>query len=184
MKRQCRTALGFAVAALIASFIVPAELAAQGPSKSEPLAKELVQLLEKGGLTYVAAKSDEADFYVAALHIPGVQLLVVRAKYSVPVLLNERLAKKEYQDAYIDLNSASVPESKIFVEDLKSDGLHATREGDQPFDIYEEGTVRTIFDGDWKKQKLTEDAYMGKFGAADDKYARMLAALIAQLKKG
>lgn len=184
MKRLCRTALGFAVAALIGSLIVPAELAAQPTSKSEPLAKELVQLLEKGGLTYAAAKADEADTYVAVLHIPGVQLLAVRAKYTVPVLLNERLAKKEYQDAYIDLNSASVPETKVFVEDLKGDGLHATRDGDSPFDIYEEGNARTMFDGDWKKQKLTEDDYMKKFAAADEKYARMLAALIAQVKKG
>jgi hypothetical protein len=173
--------IGFAAALAVALF--PVICFAQAPSKSEPLAKELVRLLEQTGAQYIAAKATEADTYVAALHIPGVQLLVVKAKYSVPVLFDERLTKKEFQDAYIDLNSASLPETKIFVEDLRADGLHASREGDAPFDIYESAGKRTLFDGDWKKQQLSEQAYGDLFAKADDQYSKMLGSLIAELKK-
>jgi hypothetical protein len=39
------------------------------------------------------------------------------------------------------------------------------------------------FDGDWKKAKLSEDEYMKGFQQADDEYAKMLQALLAELKK-
>ena len=39
------------------------------------------------------------------------------------------------------------------------------------------------FDGDWKKQKMSEQDYMKAFGTADDRYSGMLNALIAELKK-
>ena len=55
-------------------------------------------------------------------------MMVVSAKYSVPQLLDDKLAKKDYRDVYIDLNSASIPETKIFIEDLGADGLKAKRE--------------------------------------------------------
>jgi hypothetical protein len=121
---------------------------------------------------------------VAALYFPGFQLLVVSAKYSVPVLLTEKLGTKNYKEVYIDLNSASVPQSKIFVEDLGGDGLKARREENRPFDTYESGGgTRIAFDGDWRKQKLTEEDYTKAFAAADDEYAKILALLVSQLKK-
>jgi len=40
-----------------------------------------------------------------------------------------------------------------------------------------------MFDGDWKKQKMTEQDYLKAFSAADDRYAQILAALLAQIKK-
>jgi hypothetical protein len=183
MRKRIRRPNIIGLTAALAVALLPAISPAQDASKSDPLASELVQLLEKAGLQYIAAKAAEADYYVAALHIPGVQLLAVKAKYSVPVLFDERLSKKEYQDAYIDLNSASLPETKTFIEDLRADGLHVRREGDDPFDIYESAGKRTMFDGDWKKQQLSEQEYTSLFVAADDQYAKMLSALIAQLKK-
>ena len=101
----------------------------------------------------------------------------------MPQLLNDRLAKKEYRDVYIDLNSASVPESKVFIEDVAADGLKAKRDENQPYDTYEIAGKRTTFDSDWKKQKLTEQEYMKVFSAADDQYSRILTALLSQLKK-
>ncbi len=109
--------------------------------------------------------------------------MVVSAKYSVPVLLNDKLAKKEYRDIYMDLNSASDPKTKILIMDLGADGLSAKREEGKPFDTFEVGGTTRAFDGDWKAQKLTEEAYMKGFDDADARYARMLQALIAQLKK-
>ena len=183
MRTRTRRANIIGLAATLAVALLPTISPAQDASKSDPLAVELVKLLEQGGLQYIAAKAPEPEYYVAALHIPGVQLLVVKAKYSVPVLFDERLSKKEYQDAYIDLNSASLPETKIFVEDLRADGLHVRRDSDEPFDIYEASGRRTMFDGDFKKQKLSEEEYTRLFATADEQYAKMLGALIAQLKK-
>ena len=38
------------------------------------------------------------------------------------------------------------------------------------------------FDGDWRKQQLSEQDYQKAFAAADAQYAQFLAALLAQLK--
>ena len=153
-------------------------------SKSAPLAKQLAAALDAAKLDSIAAKDPSApDIFFAALYFPGVQLLVVSGKYSVPQLLTERLMKKEYRDTYLDLNGASVPATKLFLEDPGADGVKAKREENQPFDSYEADGKRLMFDGDWKKQKLSEQDYMKAFSAADERYTQILTALIAQLKK-
>jgi hypothetical protein len=174
-----------AVVLLCLTPLVSAQETTSGTSgKSVALAKQLTAALDAAKLDSIAAKDPAApDIFVAALYFPGAQLLVVSAKYVAPQLLETRIAKKEYRDTYIDLSSASVPESKIFVQDGGADGIRAKREENQAFDIYEAGGKSTIFDGDWKKQKLSEQDYMKVFTAADDRYSAMLTALIAQLKK-
>src|SRR5262245_3009740 len=153
-------------------------------TKSAPLAKQLAAALDGAKLDSIAAPDPtNPDTFCAALYFANMQLLVVSAKYSAPQLLLAKVAKKDYRDVYIDLNSASVPESKIFVEDLGADGLKAKREENQPFDTFEQGGKRTVFDSDWKKQKLSEQDYMKAFSGADDEYAKILTALLAQLKK-
>jgi hypothetical protein len=153
-------------------------------SKSGALAKQLAVALDAAKLDSVGAKHPTAaDVFIGALYFPGVQLLVVSAKYTVPALLLEKLGNKQYKDVYIDLNSASVPDSKIFIEDLGADGLKADRAENQPYDTYELGGKRTMFDGDYKKQKLSKEEYQKIFGTADERYSEMLQALLAQLKK-
>jgi hypothetical protein len=156
---------------------------AQEP-KSAALAKQLTAALDAAKLDSIAAKDPSApDVFIGALYFPGVQLLVVSAKYTVPSLLIEKLAKKEYRDVYIDLNSASVPDSKIFVSDLGADGLKAERSENQPYDTFEAGGKQVAFDGDWKKQKMTKEDYMKAFSADDERYSQLLEALLAQVKK-
>jgi hypothetical protein len=153
-------------------------------SRSAPLAKQLVAALDAAKTDSIAAKDpSNQDVYLGALYIKGFQLLVIANKYAVPAALDGRLSKKEYRDLYIDLNS-SPASNRVFVEDLGADGLKARREENQPFDSVEINGARTLLDGDWKKQKLSEDQYMKTFDAADDRYAQILTALIAQLKKG
>jgi len=153
-------------------------------SKSAMLAKQLAAALDAAKLDSVSAKDPSAsDVYIGALYFPGVQLLVVCAKYTAPVLLDEKLAKKDYRDVYIDLNSASVPETKVFIEDIGADGLKAERDENKPYDSYEKAGKRTAFDSDWKKQKLSKEEYMKTFTTADERYTHLLEALIAQLKK-
>jgi hypothetical protein len=172
-------------AALIVSVTLsaPARVWAQ-ESKSTPLAKQLAAALDAGKLDSVAAKDPSApDVFFAALYFPGAQLLVVAARYSVPQLLSERVAKKEYRDTYLDLNGAAVPDSKVFIQDGAADGLKAKNGENQAPDIYESSGKQTIFDGDAKKQKMSDQDYQKAFAAADDRYTQILTALLAQVKK-
>jgi len=50
-------------------------------------------------------------------------------------------------------------------------------------DIFEASGKQTIFDGDAKKQKMSDQDYQKAFGAADDRYSQILTALLAQVKK-
>ncbi|MFL6279015.1 MAG: hypothetical protein ACJ731_02800 [Vicinamibacterales bacterium] len=152
--------------------------------KSAALAKELVQALDSAKLAAIAtADPANAGVFVAALYIPGTQLLVVSAKYSAPPLLVDRITAKDYQAVYVDLQSASVHGTKIFVMDQGADGLVAKPSGDQPADSFDEGDKSVAFDGDWKKAKIPEAEYSKSFASADDRYAKMLSMLVAQLKK-
>jgi hypothetical protein len=152
-------------------------------SKSAAMAKQLAGAMDAAKLDSIAAKDPSQEgTYVAALYFPGTQLLVVAAKYSAPTLLDAKLAQKAFRDVYIDLNSASMPETKVFVEDLGANGLKAKRDDDDPFDSVEQAGKRVSFDGEWKKQKMSEDEYMKTFAGADERYSQMLQALLAQLK--
>jgi len=179
LKLLTRVAYVLPAALLALSVATPAS--AQD-SKSAPLAKQLTAALDAAKLDSIAAKDpDAADAFAAALYFPGAQLLVISGKYSAPQLLVTRLANKEYRDIYLDLNGAAT--AKVFIEDPGADGLKAKRESNQPFDQAEMAGKKTMFDGDWKAQKLSEQDYMKAFSAADERYAQILTALLAQLKK-
>ncbi len=170
------------VAAAVLLFL-PGRVAAQD-SKSAALAAELAKLMEQAKASVMAAPyPGAADQFVGAMFFPGSQLLVVTARYAVPVYLIEKLEKKSYQDIYIDLNSASVPSSKVFISDLGADGLKAKRNDNEPFDTVEMSGKTTAFDGDWRRAKLSETEYMSTFATADQEYAKMLQALVDQIKK-
>lgn len=159
-------------------------LAVAQESKSAPLAKELAQVLDQSKMNTFAAKDpDKADAYVAAMYFAGNQLLVVSARYAVPMYLDQKLGKKDFMEVYIDLNSASVPDSKVFVSDLQANGLQAKPEEGQPYDTYESGGATLAFDRNWKKRNLSEQDYMKQFADADERYAKLLSVLIAHLKK-
>ena len=117
-----------AFALLVASVSVPA---AAADSKSTAIAKELVQALDAAKLGAIAtADPSNPGVFIAALYIPETQLLVVSAKYSAPPLLVDRINAKDYQAVYVDLQSASVRGSKIFVMDQGADGLLPKLSGD------------------------------------------------------
>jgi hypothetical protein len=172
-----RTLLALAFAGVVA-----APAGAQ-TSKSAALAKQLSAALDAAKLDSIAAKDPSApDAFVGALYFPGVQLLVVSAKYAVPPLMTEQIAKKNYRNVYLDLFSASIAGSKTSVSDLGADGLVAEPDDNQPFDTYDAGKA-VAFDGDWDAQKMSEEEYMKTFAAADEKYSQMLSALLAEVKK-
>ncbi len=166
---------------LVVALILPALASAQD-SKSVALAKQLASALEAGKLDSIAAREGDGDVFVAALYFPG-QLLVISGKYSVPQLLADRLGKKEYRDVYMDLMGTAAADTKVFIQDPGADGLRAKRDENQPFDIVEIGGKQTMFNSDWKAQKLSEQDYQKLFTDADDRYAKILTALLAQVKK-
>jgi hypothetical protein len=111
------------------------------------------------------------------------QLLVVSARYGSPPLLREHLLSRRYLDVYQQLQGAGDSQGKLFVQDLGVDGIHLRPTADRPLDvIYQSVNVRTAFDGDWKKQGLTEAQYHDRFSAVDGQYAQLLKALAAQAK--
>ena len=156
---------------------------AQEPKSAAP-AKELSQLLASLKLDSIAARMpDSREEFVGALTFPG-QLMVVWAKTSAPSVVNEKLMKKEYREVYIDLNSASITETRHFVTDLGPDGLrHRPEQRQGPADSHDLGTKTMRFDGNWREDKMSESDYMKAHADADEAYAKAIQALIDELKK-
>ncbi len=184
MEITWRVVLRPIVAAAVAAACIPVLAAAQ-ESKSAALAKELTQILEATKLDGIgAADPSNPGTFVAALHIPGTQLLVVSASYAQPSLLVDKINTSDYRGIYMDLHSASVAGSKVFVQDQRCDGLIFRAGGDDVADMWDEGNKSTAFDGEWKKAKITEEQYTKAYTDADERYAKMLSLLVAQAKKG
>jgi hypothetical protein len=172
-----------AAASAAALVVVSATPARAQDSKSTPLAKQLASALDAGKMDCIAASDPSSPgMFMAALYFPG-SLLVVAGQYAAPQLLTDRLAKKEYRDVYMDLNGAATSTTKVFIQDPGADGLRAKREENQAFDIVDVAGKQTMFNSDWKGQKLSEQDYMKAFGDADERYVKILTALLAQLKK-
>jgi hypothetical protein len=158
-------------------------------SKSAAVTKELVTVLDgrvEAGMAFLAAKlPDGPSHYVGALYLQSVpQLLVVTAQYDPAVLMDGRLAKKDYREAYTDLNSASKAGTRIFFEDLLANGLSPRRDEGTPFDMYTGTDGKLVkFDGDPKSSKLSDEEYAKAFAAADAQYLLAVQALLAEAKK-
>jgi hypothetical protein len=158
--------------------------ASDTPSKSAALAKELAQQLDQAKLDHIAARDPEdPSRFIGAMYFPGVELVTVAGKYSVPVLINEKLLNHNYKDVYIDLSSASERASRFTVDDLRADGLPTAKPKEGPADSVDQGGATLAFDWDWKKAKLSEDEYLKKIAAADEQYAKLLTVLLAEVKK-
>jgi len=170
--------------AIIAAALLSASAAAAQDLKSPDLAKQLVQLLDSKKMDSIAAADPQnLGTYAAALYFPGSQLLVVSAKYSAPPLLNEKINKKDYRDVYIDLSSASVAGTKLFVIDANADGLVAKPGDDQAADDYENGAKKLALEGA-KKAKMKDEDYAKAVSEADAAYCRILQLLINKINAG
>ena len=154
-------------------------------SRSDAAARRLAEVLDRLKLDSIAAQDPSTpETFVAALYFPRAQLLMVSARYSAPSLLLGKLARKDYRDAYIDLNAASVAGSKIFVMDHGANGLAASPGDSGAPDTWEHKNKTTSFDSDWRGAKMSEQEYQKAFAAADEHYARMLTLLAEQATQG
>jgi hypothetical protein len=148
--------------------------------ESSILVKQLVTVMSALKLEAIAAK-DPADpgRIIAALAFPDVQLLVVSSKHNSIDYLNMQLGKKEFREVYQALQQG-VPASRMFFHDIGCDGLVSN----DYVDIFYEGpTQRTMFDGNWAAQSLTEAAYLDKQKEAEAKYAYALSVLLEAVKR-
>ena len=169
-------------AALLAVLVFAASVSGQ-ESRSAALAKQLAAALAGAKLTAVATRDPATkDVFSAALFLPGLQFIAISARYAAPVLLEPRIVKREYREIYVELNSASERSSRVVVTDLGLDGLVAMPQGDQPPDSYDTAARSIRFNRDWRGQGLSEEEYLKAFAEADDRYARMLTALLAEIK--
>jgi hypothetical protein len=174
----------YGLLALVAAWAALGTTPAAAQSTSTAAVQELTALLDKAKLDSVAARLPGAeDTFVAALYFPGQQIIVVSGRYAAPRLLREKILLKRHRDAYLDLYGASDIATRQVVEDLRADGLRPLPGKNEPFDVYTSPAAKPMsFDGRWKQQKLSEDAYLDAFRQADTAYATMVGALVAALK--
>lgn len=159
--------------------LIPANVSAQ-ESATQASVRAFIALLERAKTDSFAVKVDgDSDLYVSAMYVPDSQLLVVSGRYPNPAAIDARIAARDYRGAYGDHNASTLREGKLFVMDMQANGL-ADRAGEgQPFDIvYQDGVTTTMFNGNWRAQKLSERDYRDRFAAVDKRYAEMLARLI------
>ena len=166
--------------------LVPLALAltlqqAESPGSSEQLAKQLATVLSSRGLDAIAAEDPvEAGWFVAALFIPGSQLLVVDAQASSPSSELSRLTSGEYRDVYLDLQSGPSPSSRVFYQDMNADGLCSAP--DQiPDLVYQRDPKPLIIDGRSKGHTIPEKDYEAERINAEQQYRRLLQILLKQL---
>jgi len=178
--RRSRVVIAAQVGVLLLA--LPAAALAQG-SKSTAVAKELVQVMDQKKLDSIAAKLPTGDGnFAAALYFPNVQLLVISGHYTAPQLMEPRLAGKQYRDTYMELSGTVTADSKIFVQDMGEPGLSQRRQ-ENLYDTWNRAGKIVMFDGEPDKQKMSDADYQKSFAAADEEYARILSALLAEAKK-
>jgi hypothetical protein len=166
---------------LLVALASPGVSAEEQESKSAPLARELTQVLDAAKLDSMAAPDPATGGFVAALYIPGTQLLVVSGRFDAPDIGTHRISKKEFRELYMDLMGASVPGSRQFAADVACDGFVFKPGRDLAADTWENGAKTQTFEGH-KKAKLSEEQYLKTYTEADAQYAHILQLLLAQAK--
>ena len=158
-------------------------IAASPERPSVTATRHLIAALNEAGLESIASiDPTEPGAFVAALHIKGGQLLVVRARHPSVDAVSARLAARQFRDVYMDLQATPTPQGKLFVMDSGADGLPV--DADQPANVdvlYEDGTRQIVFNGA-RAQKQSGDDYRQQLQDADTKYTRLLTLLIAALE--
>jgi hypothetical protein len=167
------------IVAVMCSFL-PLLIAPMAPAASVGAAERLVRQMQRQRLDFVAARDPADDGrYVAAMRNGDYQLYLIAARHKQPALIDTRLARRQYERVYRQLETASLREGRLFVQDLNGLGLRASAGPGEAFDIvYVSAEQRTAFHGDWQGQGLSREAYERAFVSADACYTRALEILL------
>lgn len=169
------------IAVLFAAAVAVPTLAVAQESKSAPLAKQLTQLLDASKLESFAAPDPVGGGFVAAIYVPGAQLLVVSGKFQTPDIGTYRIEKKEYRELYMDLMGGALAGSRLVASDVAGDGFASRPKRDTPPDTWERDNKTHTFEGS-RKAKLSDELYDKAYSEADAEYARILGLLLSQAK--
>lgn len=181
-----RVALAAAIAALLS--IDGFAQAAPPASTSAAKAKEVMSIMTSKKLEAFAVREGSTDRFVAVMAVPDVQLLVVSASYSRPSDIEYYIYQKDYVNGYRNLKTSALASSRFFVEDLHGDGLTWAPAKNGVPDTVTVETKQQVFDGpaDPKKRndtRMAADAYAKSYADMDQRYAKALEILLAELKK-
>jgi hypothetical protein len=180
MTRRDRFIARVLIPGVAAGVVAAAGARAEGAT-SAALARELAALLAERQLDAYAVQDPETpNRFLATLFIPGAQMLVVSAEYPNPAELQAHLAQKNYRDVYTALHQPAAESTRFFLIDAGCNGVSAG--GDGVDVLYEKGKSQTVFDGDWKKQGVSEATYRERFENAEKQYARVLNLFMQTLK--
>ena len=172
-----------------ASTAVSAQKPAPVTSASSAKAKELVTALQAKKLeAFAVADPATPGRYVAVLHVPGAQLLVVAATYEKALEMDSRIYYKDFNNAYADLRTGIYAKDKLQIDDARGDGLVAVPGKDPLHDSVKMNEQQRTFDGDFvdakhkNPKKISEDDYFKVFNEADQRYTRLLGLLLDAVK--
>jgi hypothetical protein len=166
------------VAMCLVALSTPAAAQETRPATSPVLVKQLVTAMAARQIDTVAAiDPDETGRLLGAL-IVGDQLMVISTRHKAADYLEQQIVKRQFRDVYMSLQDG-IPEGRLFFHDLGCDGL-----GNADLDIFYEGARgRTMLDGNWMAQGLTETEYADKRRTAEEQYVKVLTALLDAVKK-
>ena len=145
---------------------------------SPGLVKQLVTALTANKLNAIATKDPESpDRYVAGMLFPGVQLLVISAAANSRPFVDAEMADRRYDSVYSDLHHGPAV-SKLFIQDMGADGIHAL-DGGVADVVWERGVTQHLLNGDHKAANKSESEYAKLVQNLDARYARVLKLLLA-----
>jgi hypothetical protein len=184
MAKLSRVLVRLSSTVLLLAFTGAALPAHAQPPSSASAAADLTSLLDAAKLDSIAAVDpDDPNTWIAALYFKDSQLLVVSAEYAAPVLLTAKMKDRDYRDIYLALFSSAVKGTKVWVMDTDANGLVLRPNGNDGPDMWERNDTTVMFDGEWRRAKMSEADYRKSFADADERYTWMLRLLSAQLKK-
>ena len=168
--------MSLCLAAQVAGSPIP-----QDTPRSADVAKRLVSALTARQLDAIAVEDpEEPGRFIAALAFPDVQLLVVSAPSKSAAYLKLQLTKRQFRDVYVALQEGD-PAGRLFFHDMGGNGVDRAGES---IDVFYEGKdQKTLFDGKWEGQSLTEQEYASRWSNADERYTRMLTVLLDAVKQ-
>ena len=167
------------VAVCLVAATAPTAGQSAAPATSTVLVKQLVAVMAARQVDAVAAPDPDDTGRLLGALIVGDQLMVISSFHKATEYLELQITKKQFREVYLALQDGT-SEGRLFFHDLGCDGFGNGND----LDIFYEGAKgRTMLDGNWMAQGLTELEYAEKRRVAEEKYVHALTVLLEAAKK-